>query len=69
LASTPEVPLRHVAQDAQRVLVGEVRFQCGARPQRRTQVETDGMAVLTVWACELKKPDKLTERLNDFLSD
>jgi DNA mismatch endonuclease, patch repair protein len=26
-------------------------------------------AVLTVWACELKKPDKLTERLNDFLSN
>ena len=26
-------------------------------------------AVLIVWQCELKKPDKLTERLNDFLSD
>ncbi len=28
-----------------------------------------GWAVMTVWQCELKKPDKLTERLNDFLSD
>jgi len=26
-------------------------------------------AVLTVWTCEPKKPDRLTERLNDFLSD
>jgi DNA mismatch endonuclease (patch repair protein) len=25
-------------------------------------------AILTVWQCELKKPDRLTKRLNDFLS-
>ena len=26
-------------------------------------------AVLTVWQCELKKPERLMERLNDFLSN
>jgi G:T-mismatch repair DNA endonuclease (very short patch repair protein) len=26
-------------------------------------------AVMTVWQCELKNPGKLTERLNDFLSN
>lgn len=41
-----------------------------ARDRRATRkLRRMGWAVLTVWACELKKRDKLTERLNDFLSD
>ena len=35
----------------------------------RRELKRMDWAVLTVWQCELKKPDKLTERLNDFLSD
>ena len=41
-----------------------------ARDRRATrELKRMDWAVLTVWACELKKPDRLTERLNDFLSD
>ena len=34
----------------------------------RRELKRMDWAVLTVWGCELKKPDKLTERLNHFLS-
>jgi DNA mismatch endonuclease (patch repair protein) len=37
---------------------------------RRTRHELKrlGWEVLTVWQCELKKPEKLVERLDDFLA-
>jgi DNA mismatch endonuclease (patch repair protein) len=47
------------------------KFASNVARDRRARSELKRMdwAVFTVWACELKKPDKLTERLNDFLSD
>jgi len=41
----------------------------GRDRKARRDLKRMDFAVLTVWTCELKKPDKLTERLNDFLSD
>jgi DNA mismatch endonuclease (patch repair protein) len=34
----------------------------------RRELKRMDWAILTVWQCELKEPDKLTKRLNDFLS-
>jgi len=34
----------------------------------RRDLKKLGWEVLTVWQCELKRPEKLTERLNDFLA-
>jgi DNA mismatch endonuclease (patch repair protein) len=34
----------------------------------RRKLKQLGWEVLTVWQCELKKPEKLLERLNDFLA-
>lgn len=47
------------------------KFASNVARDRRASRELKRMdwAVLTVWACELRKPDKLAERLNDFLSD
>jgi len=43
-----------------------------ANMERDRRVRRDlkklGWEVLTVWQCELKRPEKLTERLNDFLA-
>jgi DNA mismatch endonuclease, patch repair protein len=49
----------------------ERKFAANVARDRRARRELKRMrwAVLTVWACELKKPDRLTKRLNDFLSD
>ncbi|WP_350449024.1 very short patch repair endonuclease [Paracidobacterium acidisoli] len=35
----------------------------------RYQLRKMGWKVLTVWQCELKKPARLMERLNEFLAD
>lgn len=35
----------------------------------RRELKKLGWTVLTVWQCELKRPSKLTERLDDFLGD
>lgn len=44
----------------------------GANVERDRRAKRDlkkmGWAVLTVWQCELKKPERLTGRLDDFLS-
>ena len=41
-----------------------------ARDRRvRRELKRGDWAVLTVWACEIRKLDKLTTRLNDFLSE
>ena len=49
----------------------QAKFTSNVERDRRARRELKRMdwAVLTVWQCELKKTDKLTERLNDFLSD
>jgi DNA mismatch endonuclease (patch repair protein) len=49
----------------------EAKFAANVVRDRRARRELRRMdwAVLTVWQCELKKPDRLTERLDDFLSD
>lgn len=46
------------------------KFSANMTRDRRTRRELKqlGWEVLTVWQCELKKPEKLTERLNDFLA-
>jgi len=47
------------------------KFASNVARDRRVRRELKRMdwAILTVWTCQLKKPDKLRERLNDFLSD
>jgi DNA mismatch endonuclease (patch repair protein) len=49
----------------------ERKFDANVARDRRSRRELKKMnwSVLTVWQCELKKPEKLTERLNDFLSN
>ena len=49
----------------------EAKFTSNVARDRiaRRELKRMGWAILTVWQCELKNPDKLTERLNDFLSD
>ncbi len=49
----------------------QAKFTANVSRDRRTRRELKkmGWAVLTVWQCELKKPERLTERLNDFLSN
>jgi DNA mismatch endonuclease (patch repair protein) len=49
----------------------ESKFAANVARDRRVRRELKKMnwATLTVWQCELKKPEKLTERLNDFLTD
>jgi len=48
----------------------ESKFAANVARDRRVRRELKEMnwAALTVWQCELKKPEKLTERLDDFLS-
>lgn len=49
----------------------ESKFAANVARDRRVRRELKKMnwATLTVWQCELKKPEKLTERLNDFLTN
>jgi DNA mismatch endonuclease (patch repair protein) len=49
----------------------ESKFAANVARDRRTvrELKRMGWAVLTVWQCELKKPVRLTGRLNDFLSN
>ena len=49
----------------------ETKFAANVERDRRIvrQLKRMGWAVFTVWQCELKKPGRLTERLNDFLSN
>jgi DNA mismatch endonuclease (patch repair protein) len=49
----------------------ELKFSANVGRDRRTQRELKklGWMLLTVWQCELKNPEKLTERLDDFLAD
>ena len=48
----------------------EAKFATNVARDRRSarELKRIGWAVLTVWQCELKKPEQLTRRLDDFLS-
>jgi DNA mismatch endonuclease (patch repair protein) len=35
----------------------------------RRELKKAGWTILTVWQCELKNTEKLTERLNEFLAN
>src|ERR1700730_585238 len=49
----------------------EAKFATNVIRDRRVRLELKRMdwVVLTVWQCELKKPERLARRLNDFLSN
>lgn len=49
----------------------ESKFAANVARDRRNRCELKKMdwSVLTVWQCELKKSERLTERLDDFLSN
>jgi DNA mismatch endonuclease (patch repair protein) len=49
----------------------ESKFAANVIRDRRVKLELKrmGWAVLTVWQCELKKPERLARRLDDFLSN
>ena len=49
----------------------EAKFRTNVARDRRIRRELKkmGWAVLTVWQCELKKSEKLTERLDAFLAN
>lgn len=48
----------------------ESKFSANVARDHRARRELKRLewTVFTVWQCELKNPDRLTERLNDFLS-
>jgi DNA mismatch endonuclease, patch repair protein len=49
----------------------ETKFNSNVARDRRSRHEMKqmGWSVLTVWQCELKNAEKLTERLNEFLAN
>jgi DNA mismatch endonuclease (patch repair protein) len=49
----------------------ERKFDANVARDRRVRRELKKMkwSVFTVWQCELKKPERLTERLHEFLSN
>lgn len=49
----------------------EAKFQANVARDARTQreIESQGWKVFTVWQCELKDPERLAGRLNEFLSE
>lgn len=54
-----------------RVNYWEDKFDANVARDRRTvqSLKKMGWAVATVWQCELKDPQRLVRRLNDFLSE
>jgi DNA mismatch endonuclease (patch repair protein) len=61
---------RYATSPKTRVEFWKSKFQANvARDElTRRKLEQMGWKVLTVWQCELKDPDKLAERLNEFLA-
>lgn len=61
---------RYASSPKTRVEFWEEKFLRNvARDERtRQELENAGWKVLTVWECELKEPEKLAERLNEFLA-
>lgn len=53
-----------------RTLYWQAKFHSNVVRDRgnRRDLKRLGWAVMTIWQCELKNPEKLTERLNEFLA-
>jgi DNA mismatch endonuclease (patch repair protein) len=49
----------------------EDKFRTNVARDRRTRQELKklGWKILTVWQCELKRPQQLKERIDEFLAD
>ena len=62
---------KYTTMPKSRTAFWELKFSANVGRDRRTQRELKklGWMLLTVWQCELKNPEKLTERLDDFLAD
>ncbi|MHB1858070.1 MAG: very short patch repair endonuclease [Acidobacteriaceae bacterium] len=62
---------KYATRPKSRVDFWELKFSANVARDRRTRRELKklGWTILTVWQCELKKPEKLTERLNEFLAN
>lgn len=60
---------RYATSPKTRVEFWNGKFEANVARDARTvgELERMGWQVLTVWQCELKEPEKLTERLNEFL--
>jgi DNA mismatch endonuclease (patch repair protein) len=59
-ATTPKTRIRYWEEKFDTNVVRDRR--------NRRELKNAGWAVLTVWQCELKNPEKLTERVDEFLS-
>jgi DNA mismatch endonuclease (patch repair protein) len=62
---------RYATTPKTRTAFWEAKFFSNIARDRRTRRELKkrGWAVMTIWQCELKNPERLTERLDDFLSN
>jgi DNA mismatch endonuclease, patch repair protein len=62
---------RYATSPKTRKAFWQSKFAANVERDRRTKRELKrmGWTVLTVWQCELKKRERLTGRLNDFLSN
>ncbi len=61
---------RYASLPKTRIDFWESKFRANVDRDERTRLELERTSwkVLTVWQCELKEPERLAERLNDFLS-
>jgi DNA mismatch endonuclease (patch repair protein) len=62
---------RYASSPKTRVDFWEAKFDANVARDKRTNRELKelGWSVLTVWQCQLKEPEKLARKLNDFLSE
>jgi DNA mismatch endonuclease (patch repair protein) len=61
---------RYASSPKTRVDFWEAKFDANVARDKRTNRELKelGWSVLTVWQCQLKEPEKLARKLDDFLS-
>lgn len=61
---------RYATSPKTRVDFWEGKFAANVARDKRTERELKklGWSVLTVWQCQLKEPERLAKRLDDFLS-
>lgn len=61
---------RYATSPKTRVDFWEGKFTANVARDKRTERELKklGWSVLTVWQCQLKEPERLAKRLDDFLS-
>ena len=62
---------RYASSPKTRIDFWESKFQANVARDERTnrELEQAGWKVFTVWQCELKEPEKLAVRLDEFLSE